>query len=118
MCECLKRPDGTWHVDECCAWVMDDYHNGVAGNEEIKILRARVKELEDKHALICTGYCELQDDGYCELQDEVIVRTDERDALALRVKELEQIEELYQEQTADARRMSTKLDRISEVMDE
>lgn len=28
MCECLRREDGTWHVDECCAWVMDEYHNG------------------------------------------------------------------------------------------
>jgi hypothetical protein len=28
MCECLKRADGTWHVDECCASVMDDYHSG------------------------------------------------------------------------------------------
>lgn len=27
MCECLKRPDGTWHVDECCAHVMDTYHD-------------------------------------------------------------------------------------------
>ena len=26
MCECLRREDGTWHVDECCAWVMEDYH--------------------------------------------------------------------------------------------
>ena len=28
MCECLRREDGTWHVDECCAWVMDAYHGG------------------------------------------------------------------------------------------
>jgi hypothetical protein len=26
MCECLKRADGTWHVDECCAWLMDNWH--------------------------------------------------------------------------------------------
>ena len=28
MCECLKRADGTWHVDECCADVMDKWHAG------------------------------------------------------------------------------------------
>ena len=28
MCECLRREDGTWHVDECCAWVMDELHDG------------------------------------------------------------------------------------------
>jgi hypothetical protein len=28
MCECLKRDDGTWHVDECCAAIMDAYHSG------------------------------------------------------------------------------------------
>lgn len=28
MCECAKREDGTWHVDECCAWIMDAYHGG------------------------------------------------------------------------------------------
>jgi hypothetical protein len=33
-------------------------------------------------------------------------------------RELEQVRALYAEQTADARRMSTKLDRIAEVMDE
>ena len=26
MCECLRREDGTWHVDECCAHVMDNWH--------------------------------------------------------------------------------------------
>lgn len=26
MCECLQNSDGTWHVDECCAWVMDQFH--------------------------------------------------------------------------------------------
>lgn len=33
MCECLKRDDGTWHVDLCCADIMDAYHQGKLFNE-------------------------------------------------------------------------------------
>jgi len=42
----------------------------------------------------------------------------EVERLRARVKELENLTADYAEQTADARRMSTKLDRIAEVMDE
>ena len=40
MCECLKRADGTWHVDECCAQVMDDFHSGSIGKDIATITRA------------------------------------------------------------------------------
>lgn len=44
MCECLKRNDGTWHVDECCAEVMDKYHDGTLFNDAITSERKRIVE--------------------------------------------------------------------------
>lgn len=34
MCECLRHGDGTWHVDECCSWIMDNYHSGNYPDDE------------------------------------------------------------------------------------
>lgn len=61
MCECLKREDGTWHVDECCAFVMDAYHDGrlfeeallcASKDELLAILgQARFDELEERGRL-------------------------------------------------------------------
>jgi len=53
-----------------------------------------------------------------EQWDRVMRAAREAEELRARVKELENLTADYAEQTADARRMSTKLDRIAEVMDE
>lgn len=46
MCECLQRPDGTWHVDECCAHIMNDYHDGkLTVPEDVAALRAAANKL-------------------------------------------------------------------------
>ena len=39
MCECIRRDDGTWHVDECCAAIMDEYHAGTGWVAERFVMR-------------------------------------------------------------------------------
>jgi hypothetical protein len=51
MCECLKREDGTWHVDECCASIMDEYHDGEGWMKELELLRAVVERSEDEDSI-------------------------------------------------------------------
>ena len=61
--------------------------------------------------------CDDKGDAW-EQWDRVMRAPREAEELRARVKELENLTADYAEQTADARRMSTKLDRIAEVMDE
>jgi len=50
MCECLRRNDGTWHVDECCAHVMEEYHSGGYDRSTIgRMIKAKLEEFENPH---------------------------------------------------------------------
>lgn len=69
MCECVKREDGTWHVDECCASIMDEYHSGTGWVEERERLRSEMLSIIDALQDAAYTYRERNNLAYAKARD-------------------------------------------------